>query len=318
MPIDMPLPELKKYQGRTPRPADFDAFWDASLAEMRAVDPRIELKPAEFTAPGTECFDLYFTGMNGARIHAKYARPKQRQGKLPAVLLFHGYPGSSGDWFDKLAWVGQGYCIAALDCRGQNGHSEDRSSARGSTMYNFMTRGLEEENPAKLGFRDIFLDTAQLAGIVMRQPEVDPARVAATGGSQGGALTLVCAALEPRIKLAAATYPYLCDYRRAWEMDLNSAYADLKRYFRLYDPNHERIDTYFSRLAYIDVQHFAKRVRAQVLMSVGLMDVNCPPSTQFAAYNKLTCAKELVIYPEFAHEELPRNSDRIFAFMSGL
>ena len=71
MPIlDMPLEELKTYEGRNPKPADFDAFWDNSLAEMRAVDSNVELRPSEFQVPFAECFDMYFTGVRGARIHA--------------------------------------------------------------------------------------------------------------------------------------------------------------------------------------------------------------------------------------------------------
>jgi cephalosporin-C deacetylase len=265
-----------------------------------------------------DTLDLFFIGVGGSRIHAKYLRPKARSGKLPAVLMFHGYPGRSTDWSEYLGWVGQGFCVAVLDCRGQNGLSEDRGSVSGSTLNSHITRGLLDDDPRKLTFRNVFLDTAQLAGIVMNQSEVDPARVGVTGGSQGGALTLVCAALEPRIKLAAATYPFLSDYRRAWEMSLPNVYRDLTNFFRLYDPQHKRLDDWFLRLGYIDVQHFAKRVRAKVLMSVGLVDVNCPPSTQFAVYNKLTCPKELAIYPEFAHEDFPGSRDQILTFMLGL
>src|SRR5206468_10960218 len=81
-------------------------------------------------------------------------------------------------------------------------------------------------------------------------------RVGATGGSQGGGLTLACAALEPRIKRAAPVYPFLCDYQRVWEMDLAvGAYEELKQYFRLFDPLHEREKEIFTRLGYIDNQH---------------------------------------------------------------
>ena len=69
--IDMPLDALMTYQGRNPRPADFDEYWDTALAEMRAIDPQVELRPAGFSVPGAECFDLYFTGVFAARIHAK-------------------------------------------------------------------------------------------------------------------------------------------------------------------------------------------------------------------------------------------------------
>ena len=64
--FDFPLDKLQTYQGINPRPADFDAYWDAALAEMHALDPQMELVPAEFQAPGAECFHLYFTGVGGA------------------------------------------------------------------------------------------------------------------------------------------------------------------------------------------------------------------------------------------------------------
>ncbi|MBA3707664.1 MAG: alpha/beta fold hydrolase [Planctomycetes bacterium] len=317
--LDLPLAELMKFPGRNPCPPDMDAFWDGSVAEMKRIDAKVELTPAAFSAAQAECFDLWFTGMGGAHVHAKYLRPKTRAGKLPAILIFHGYSGSSGDWFDKLAWVAQGYCVAVLDCRGQGGSSEDAGQVRGNTHHGHIVRGLAEESPAKLLFRNIFLDTAQLARVVMAFPEVDAARVGATGGSQGGALTLACAALEPTIKRAAPLEPFLCDYLRVWEMDqAKDAYAELKAYFRMYDPRHEREQEIFTRLGYIDCQHLAKRIRAKVLMGVGLMDSVCPPSTQFAAYNKITSPKELAIYPDFAHEGLPGMSDRISGFMAEL
>ena len=53
-------------------------------------------------------------------------------------------------------------------------------------------------------------------------------------------------------------------------------------------------------------------------MAVGLMDEICPPSTQFAAYNRMTCAKSLVIYPDFAHENLPGVDDMIYEFLGAL
>ncbi|MNC47115.1 Cephalosporin-C deacetylase [compost metagenome] len=145
----------------------------------------------------------------------------------------------------------------------------------------------------------------------MSMPEVDPARVGAFGLSQGGALTVACAALEPRIKLAVPVYPFLSDYKRAWELDITtSAYEEINYYFRFFDPHHEREDEIFNRLGYIDIQNLAGRIRAKVLWVTGLADTVCPPSTQFAAYNKITATKELMVYHEYGHEYLPYLSDR--------
>jgi cephalosporin-C deacetylase len=318
--VDKPLRELMVYQGVNPRPADFDAYWDASLLELDAVDPAVELKRNDkLSSRQTECFDLWFTGVGGARIHAKYLRPARRKGKCPAVLHFHGYTMHSGDWADKLPYVSEGFCLAALDCRGQGGMSEDNLQIRGNTHHGHIIRGLDDPDPRRLLFRHIYLDTAQLARIVMGFDEVDSTRVGAFGGSQGGALTLACVSLEPRIKLAAPMYPFLCDYKRVWDMDLcKDAYAELKTFFRFFDPTHARETEIFTRLGYIDLQFLAPRIKAKTLMGVGLMDTICPPSTQFAAYNKITAEKDLAIYPDFGHEGLPGHADRTFRFMMEL
>lgn len=316
--VDMPLERLKNYEGRNPRPADFDAYWDTALAEMHALGTGCELVPHALDAPFAECFHLYFTGFGGARVHAKYLRPKGATEPHPAVVQFHGYSGHSGDWADKLNWVARGFSLASLDCRGQGGLSEDVGGVKGNTLRGHIIRGLDD-SPEKLYYRSVFLDTAQLARIVMAMPEVDAARVGATGGSQGGALTLACAALEPGIKRAAPVYPFLCDYRRVWEMDLaRDAYDELKTYFRSFDPRHEREDAVFERLGYIDCQHLAPRIQAETLMFVGLMDTVCPPSTQFAAFNKIPAKKDLRLYPDFGHEGLPGSGDTIYEFLGGV
>lgn len=317
--IDMPLNELHEYQGCNPRPGDHDTYWDAALAEMHAVDPEVELLPASFQAPGAECFDLWFTGVGGARVYAKYVRPKRIERPIPAVVEFHGYTGSSGDWVDRLRWPIAGMAAAALDVRGQGGRSQDPGGVAGTTHNGHIIRGLND-SPEKLFYRSVFLDTAQLANIVMGLDEVDAERVGARGGSQGGALTLACVALEPRIKRAAATFPFLSDYRRVWDMDLAGAgaYAELQRFFKHHDPTHTRIEEWWRRLGYIDIQHLTPRIKASVLMAVGLMDTICPPSTQFAAYNKITSEKRLSLYPDFGHEALPGFEDEVYGFMLGL
>jgi cephalosporin-C deacetylase len=317
--FDMPYEELQTYRGCNPRPADFDAFWDRGLAEMRAVDPQIEIVPAEFQTPYAECSHLYFTGAGGARIHAKLLRPRNASEPHPAIVQFHGYTGDSGDWTGKLPYVALGYTVAALDCRGQGGLSEDKGGVQGWTLRGHIVRGLDDPEPEKLLFRQNFLDTAQIAKIVLEMPDVDPERVGAMGGSQGGGLTLACASLEPRIKRAVPMFPFLCDYKRVWDIDLaKDAYAELREYFRKKDPRHEREEEIFTRLGYIDVQFLVPRICGEVLMAVGLMDQICPPSSQFAAYNKITSPKSLLVYPDFGHEDLPGELDHAFQFMAQL
>ena len=109
------------YRGTTPRPADFDAFWDARMAEADAVPLCYAVEPSEIPAyPTCEYLNLWFTGMGGARIYAKYLRPKSDK-PLPLVLQFHGYPGASRSWLEQSSFAGMGYALLAMDCPGQGG-----------------------------------------------------------------------------------------------------------------------------------------------------------------------------------------------------
>ena len=316
--VDMPLDELLTYRGTNPKPADFDSYWERGLAEMRSVDPAVKIAPAEFKSSVADCFDMMFTGVRNARIYAKLLKPKgvAKGSNCPALLQFHGYSGSSGDWFSLLPYAAEGFVVAALDCRGQGGLSEDTGGVAGNTLEGQIVRGLDG-NPDDMLMRHIMLDTAQLARLVMSMEEVNPARIMACGGSQGGGLTLACAALEPSIIRLAPCFPFLCDYQRVWEMDLaTTAYDELVFHFRRFDPRHLREREIFTQLGYVDVQHLAPRIKGETLMACGLMDEVCPPSTQFAAYNKITAKKDLAIYPDFGHEGLAGWNDLSFTFLT--
>jgi cephalosporin-C deacetylase len=317
--LDKPLAELREYYGISPRPSNFDEYWAAALTELDSVDPAPKLERTDKISPrNAEAFDLWFTGVGGARIYAKYVRPKNADKPLPAILEFHGYSGNSGQFSEKLTYPSEGIAFASMDVRGQGGRSEDVGGVTGNTLRGHFIRGLDQ-SPEKLLFRSIFLDTVQLARAVASFEEVDAERLGCIGGSQGGALSLACAALEPRIKKCVSVFPFLSDYRRVWEMDLaKDAYEELRTHFRSFDPLHEREDEIFTRLGYIDVKNLAPRIKASVLMGISLMDPICPPSTQFAAFNNISGEKEAVIYPDFGHEGLPGFGDRAFDFLLGL
>ncbi len=316
--FDMPLEKLKTYTGSNPKPIDFDSFWDNKLNQLNKINPQVEIIQSKFQTSFAECFDLYFTSTQNARIHAKLIQPKQHQSQTPAIIMFHGYTGSSSDWSEKLAFAAEGFTVAALDCRGQGGSSQDVGGTVGGTMRGHIIRGLEGD-PNDMLFTQIFLDTALLTRIVMDMPSVNPERVGVTGRSQGGGLSLACASLVPEIKLAAPVYPFLSDYKRVWEIDqAKDAYFELQEYFRKVDPLHLNEDEVFTKLGYIDIQNLTPRIKGDVMMGIGLMDTITPPSTQFAAYNKISSNKKYVLYPDFGHEKLPGYEDRIFEFMRSL
>lgn len=312
--LDMPLQELQQYLGSSPKTEDFDQFWDNELSKLKLIDPEVSIVEADFQVPFATCYHLTFTGTGGARVYAKLVKPNNIEGKIPAIAKFHGYTMSSGDWSGLLHYAASGMIVAAMDCRGQGGRSEDVGGVKGGTLYGFIVKGVES-GKENLYFKHVFLDTARLAGILLDMEEVDESLVYACGGSQGGALTLACAALEPRISKLAPVYPFLIDYKRVWDMDLDiKAYEGIRDYFRRFDPTHEREDEFFETLSYIDLQNLVPRIKGEVLMFTGLMDDICPPSTQYSAYNKITSTKDIVLYPDFGHEHLPGHSDKELEF----
>ncbi|MEM5946920.1 acetylxylan esterase [Spirochaetia bacterium 38H-sp] len=329
--FDMSYEQLLSYNGRNPRPDDFDDFWDRALESVDTGNIDFSVSRASFNpVPDiAEFFDLWFEGSGGARVYAKmvkpvggYAKRLAVSGKMPCLLEFHGYSMNSGDWQSKLSLALCGFTVLSMDCRGQGGLSEDTGGVSGNTLSGHIVRGLHDAlsgRPDKLLYRNIFLDTVYLAHIAMSLDWVDADRLCATGWSQGGGLTLACAALVPSIRRVAPVYPFLSDYRRVWEMDLaKDAYEELATWFRRFDPMHEREDEVFSALGYIDVQHLVPRIRGDVLWGIGFSDTICPPSSQFAAYNKIVSNKRMLVFPDFGHEDLPGIRDRFLEFFLGL
>ena len=166
-------------------------------------------------------------------------------------------------------------------------------------------------------FCRVFQDIVIEAEIMKKLPEIDPEKMVARGGSQGGALSLICAALVPEIRKVAVLYPFLTDYQKVYENGCDeTAYSELIHFFRAHDPRHEREQEFFEKLGYIDVQNFAGLIKADVLWGIALSDTCCPPITQIVAYNHLKCNKELRIYPDYGHECLPGFVDECMNFVS--
>ena len=313
--LDFALEILKQYTGSSPKPKDFDQFWDKALKELDDTGVDYTVEESEFSAPGVSCGYLFFTGVGGARVCCKFLRPETIRGKIPGIAMFHGYSGKSGGWVSMLPYVYAGFVVLALDVRGQMGRSDDNLCVSGNTFSGHIIRGLSSGDPENLFFRNVFLDTAKTARILMSMDFVDENRVGSTGGSQGGALAIACGALEPRVKMIASVFPFLSDYKRSWEMDLwKGAYDELSKYVRSMDPRHESFEELLMMLGYIDVSNLAPRIKGETYMFLTLMDDICPPSTQFAIYNRITAKKSCEIYPNHGHEGLPDGDELIFKF----
>lgn len=310
---------LIAYAGVPFKPDDFERYWDETVADMqsRATDWRLE--PAEFSAPGVRCDYLWFNGIGGALIRCKFLRPRQITKKIPAVCLFHGYSGHSGDWVSKLPYALEGFAVLAVETRGQMGFSEDNLSVKGFTWLHHYLRGLLDDDPRNLYCRHVFTDAAQAATILLGMDFVDERRVYASGFSQGGDLAVACAALEPRVSriafggIAAADWAY-------YVKNLSGSYASaalappLRTYFTQRDPYRATETAVIQRLSYVDLLNLAPRVKATVLNFIGLQDPVCPAQGQFALYNRIESPKEVMAAPDFGHETPYTAWDAIFNF----
>ena len=317
--IDMPLEKLLTYKGTNECPPDFEEYWDSSIAEMKALGTAYTLIEENMGIPQVKCYNMFFTGVGGSKIHCRLAVPAKIDKPIPAVCIYHGYSSHCGSFFSLIGWAAAGFAAVAMSCRGQGGLSEDLTCVRGTTFRGHIVRGLNDPDPKNLYYRRVFLDAAQLAGIMMSMDEVDAGRVGATGVSQGGGLALACAALTPELNRVAPMISFLSDYRRVWDMDMDiNAYAELREFFRNFDPEHKHEKEIFTKLGYIDNHNLAHRIKAKVLMFTGLIDNVCPPSTQFAVYNNITSSKDIVLYPDYGHEVVIGSDDKCLEFFLGM
>lgn len=303
MPLfDMPLEELRVYCPPRAEPPDFDAFWESTMADARAfaLDPRFEAAAEDFAT--LDVFDVSFSGFNGDRIKAWYMKPRGAAGPLPGLVEYIGYGGGRGFPLEWLAFPSAGFAYLVMDTRGQGsswrrGDTPDLPNGANPSQPGFMTQGVLD--PQTYYYRRLYVDAAHAVAALQARPEVDAARIAVTGGSQGGGLAIAVAGLLPAVKLCLADVPFLCHFRRAIDIAGRDPYQEIARYLAVH---RDKIDTVYHTLSYFDGMNLAARMEARALFSVGIMDTVCPPSTVYAAYNHIRGEKEMREYYFNEHE----------------
>jgi cephalosporin-C deacetylase len=301
--FDLPLEELRNYRPERVEPADFDAFWANTLKETRQHPLNAKFEQVDYGLRAVETFDVTFSGYGGQPIKGWFLLPRHRSSALPCIVEFIGYGGGRGFPVNWLAWVSAGYAHLVMDTRGQgsswlNGDTPDPESEGSNPHFpGFMTRGIL--SPQTYYYRRVFTDAVRAVESARSHPAVDTNRVAVTGGSQGGGISLAVSALESSINACAPDVPYLCHYRRATQIVGTNPYAEISNYLKTH---RDKVETVFRTLSYFDGLNFAVRAKAPALFSVGLMDDICPPSTVYAAYNYYAGKKDICIYEYNNHE----------------
>jgi cephalosporin-C deacetylase len=301
--FDLPLEQLEAYRPARNEPADFDAFWAATLDEARSQPLAASFEQVDYHLRLIESYDVTFNGFGAQPIKGWLLLPRERNGPLPCLVEYIGYGGGRGFPIDWLLWASAGYAHFVMDTRGQgsawrNGATPDLYAGGGnSTIPGFMTQGILD--PRHYYYRRVFTDAVRAVEAARSHPAIDPQRVGVLGGSQGGGISLAVAGLVPDLALVMPDVPFLCHYRRATEIIDTSPYNEISRFCQRH---RDKIETVFHTLSYFDGVNFAVRARARALFSVALMDTICPPSTVYAAYNHYAGPKQMRVYPYNNHE----------------
>ncbi len=301
--FDLSYEELQTYRPDRVEPADFDSFWEKTLAEARQYPIDARFEPVDFGLRVIETYDVTFNGYGGQPIKGWLLLPRQRSGKLPCVVQFIGYGGGRGFPISWLDWPSAGFAHLVMDTRGQgsawiHGDTPDPEPDHTNPHYpGFMTRGVLD--PLTYYYRRVFTDGVRAVEAACQYPAIDSERIAVTGGSQGGGITLAVSALESAVKVCMPDVPFLCHYRRATQLVDTQPYVEITRFCKTH---RDKVETVFNTLSYFDGVNFAVRAQIPTLFSVGLMDDTCPPSTVYAAYNHYAGEKQIRVYEYNQHD----------------
>lgn len=301
MPLyDLSGSELTGHRSATAPPADLAEFWAGTLKQARSAAGPVRIEPVDTGLRLFDTADVTFTGSGGDPVRAWYHRPAAAE-DLPVVVQYQGYGGGRGLPHLVPIWVAAGYACLMVDTRGQGsgwspGDTPDPAgSAPASPGY--LTRGILD--PQTYYYRRVFTDAVRAVECVRDLPGADAGRIAVTGRSQGGGMSIAAAALADGVRAAMPDVPFLSDFRRAAEITPQPPFTEIAGYLKVH---RDRVEQVFRTLSYFDVSVLAPRASAPALFSVALMDTICPPSTVYAAYNAYGGAKEIRSYPFNDHE----------------
>ncbi len=301
--FDLPLEELRKYKPPLDDPKDFDEFWKTTLKEARGYALDAQFQPTDHALALVDVFDASFKGYGGQTVKGWFLLPKGAKTALPCVVQYIGYGGGRGYPTDWLLYPSAGYATFVMDTRGQGsawlqGDTPDLVTDGSSPHFpGFMTLGILD--PATYYYRRLYTDAARAVEAARSHPQVDGKRVAVTGGSQGGGLSLAVGGLLPDLTAVLPDVPFLCHFYRAVTITDENPYHEIARFLKV---QRDKVETVFKTLSYFDGMHFAARSNAPALFSTGLMDNICPPSTVFAAYNHYAGWKDIKVYPFNLHD----------------
>ena len=285
--------QLKPY---TKNPADFDAFWKANLEEARKTPVSVSCEPApEYS---TDKVEASLVKIRTDRRHSVYAyllKPK-KQGHYPVVLT---PPGAGIKTIKNVStdYAEQGMIRLMMEIHGISPKLTDDQFKDISNAFSgengYLENGLD--NRDNYYMKHVYVACVRALDYLCSLPEWDGKNVFVQGGSQGGALSLITAGLDPRVTACVANHPALSDMAGYAEKGRTGGYPHFNRENQMLTP--EKINT----LQYYDVVNFARRISCPVYLTWGYNDNVCPPTTSYIVWNLITAPKESLITPINEH-----------------
>ena len=290
-------------------PGDFRAFWDSAKAELAKlpIDARMTLLPERCTAL-TNVYHLSLQNINNSRFYGILCIPK-KEGKYPAILHVPG--AGVRPYNGQIAEADKGFITLEVGIHGVPVNMDPG-------VYVDLSRGALNGYPsANLDDRDryyykrVYLGCVRAVDFLASMPQYDGQSMAVTGGSQGGALSIITAGLDNRIKWLGAFYPVLSDvtgYLSGRAGGWPHLFAGREKEF---NNTPDRIKT----TGYYDVVNFARFVNVPGYYSWGFNDETCPPTSMYAAYNVIPGPKQLVLFLETGHWTFPEETDKMTTWL---
>jgi cephalosporin-C deacetylase len=276
------------------RPEDFDHYWSSVMDEMAKLPlaPALEHVPQRSTAT-VDVYDLRYTSLDNLRIAAWYCVPTANCGPppYPGLILSPGY---ISEPVVPKSLANQGYAVVALAPRGKL-----RSNISFNPGYpGLLVRDIADRDT--YAYRGFYMDACRAMDFLVGRPEVDASRIGVHGRSQGGALSLVLAALHAgSVACCAVGAPFLCGIWDATRLTHSYPYEEINEFVRAHPDLGPQVET---TVAYYDVLNFASMIRCPTLVHIGLEDDICPPETGLSLHESLTCPKKLLMMEGCAHD----------------
>ncbi len=288
------------------KPADFDDFWKKAIDELNKVDPAYSIKLDEDQS--TISHNVYLVQMqslDAVPIQGWLSVPKVG-GKYPILVGLPGYNVTLKPLY------GDDFVIFQLNIRKTKAAGDPiLSKEYDFTLYNI-------DKPDHYIYRGAYMDCIRAIDFLYAYKDMelnlDVSRIAVSGGSQGGALALVTAALDRRVKACITDNPIYCDMHHLINIAerRNPVVWPVNKYkdYLKQSPGLS-MKSIMTTMDYYDPQNFTPMIKCPVLLGLGLLDMMAPPSTIFAAYNKLSDATkqtcETYSFSHLAHEVTMRH-----------